>query len=136
MTGICYFEIVLNKKLNIILIIPVIIMFLLPGNFYSFGYCESQECCKTECCEENSSYEHSDLKMTISSKDCCEYNQSTANITPQALSINPNTTIQNILITSSSLQNEIPDNCECNHNLKKSFGFHTRKSHSISVLRI
>jgi len=60
-------------------IIIVLIASLITGSFDYTVNCVSEECCKTECCEENSLSSDSDFNLILSSSDCCEFVQSFEN---------------------------------------------------------
>ncbi len=62
-----------EKYKNIPLII-LLITFLISSNFNLYIICESEDCCKTECCEETNNLPDKYLNLSLSKEDCCEYN--------------------------------------------------------------
>ena len=64
------------KKINLNKLVTIFILalFLLSGNVTAYVYCESEDCCKTEFCEDNSVTPQSAKNTGIDNTDCCNHN--------------------------------------------------------------
>lgn len=121
-----------NIKLENLFVISLIITSLLFGNFYSFVWCGSEECCETECCSENSDY--AGLVLSVNNADCCEYSQGVDNEIHAVPTLNTNVKLN--ISTLSNLVHYIPDNYEVKGDVNKSTTNQFSESHSSFILRI
>lgn len=121
-----------KTDLKKILTISVLIFSLSSGIFNSTVRCESEDCCKTECCEENSPSADSDINLILSNPDCCVYNQETLNNSHVALSHNTKINIS----APSNLIYKTPQYKQSSYFLHESLQKPVRQSRSIPILRI
>ena len=117
-----------------IIVISVLIAFLFSGNFDYSGYCESEECCKTECCVERSGSDYSGMHLSVNNPDCCEYSKAFENEVHAVSSLSSN--VKSNLSSPSVLQPHFLCKNKSSYIAKKSSARTIPESHSISILRI
>jgi len=116
------------KKVNLknIVIVIVLIASLITGSFDYSVNCVSEECCKTECCED------SDINLILSSSDCCEFIQPFESKIHTAFPHNKKINIS----SPSNLNNKISLHSERGYFLHEPLLNPVREIHSTLILRI
>lgn len=122
-----------EKYKNIPLII-LLITFLISGNFNFYVSCDSEDCCKTKCCEKNNNSQDENLNLSLSKEDCCEYNISfntdSNSLVPFFKNNNVNSSIVSVQFHYISIK------AEPEYSLQKYPANYSPVIHSFTILRI